>query len=77
MKLFQEYIHPSSVNEALTALNTPTGPACLIAGGTDLILDIRQSRRPPLRTIVDVTSIPELTKLQKGETGCSLVQPFH
>jgi len=63
MKLFQEYIQPSTVEEALSALHTSSKPVCVIAGGTDLILDIRQERRSPVHTLIDVSAIPEMCKL--------------
>ncbi|MEJ2266251.1 MAG: FAD binding domain-containing protein, partial [Anaerolineales bacterium] len=38
--------------------------ARLIAGGTDLLLDLQQRRHPAVDTLVDVTAIPELTGLE-------------
>ena len=60
--LWRQYHQPVSLAEALLALSAP-GPACPIAGGTDLILDLRQGHRPPVHTLVDVSGIPELTAL--------------
>jgi carbon-monoxide dehydrogenase medium subunit len=48
------------VNEALAALAEAPGPCRLIAGGTDLLLDLEQGRHPAVHTLVDVTQIPEL-----------------
>jgi xanthine dehydrogenase FAD-binding subunit len=62
--LWQQYIRPASLVEALQVLNDAPGPACPIAGGTDLILDLRQGRRPPVHTLVDVSGIPELIALE-------------
>ena len=42
MKLFQKYLQPTSIEEALTALAESSGTVYVMAGGTDLILDIRQ-----------------------------------
>lgn len=64
MKLWQEYLRPSSISEAVQALTSSSGPACLIAGGTDLILDIQQGRHSGVHTLVDITSIPELNQLE-------------
>jgi carbon-monoxide dehydrogenase medium subunit len=39
-----------------------------IAGGTDLLLDLAQGRHAPVQTLIDVTSIAELTLLeQRGD----------
>jgi xanthine dehydrogenase FAD-binding subunit len=64
MDLWQRFLRPDNVIEALQALSSAPGPACLIAGGTDLMLDIQQGRHPPVHTLVDITSIPELTALE-------------
>jgi carbon-monoxide dehydrogenase medium subunit len=64
MNLWQQYIFPTSVSEALQALASAPGPALPIAGGTDLMLDLRQGRHPPIHTIVDLTAIPEMTLLE-------------
>jgi CO/xanthine dehydrogenase FAD-binding subunit len=68
MKLFQEYFRPTTIDEAFEVMNASPGLASLVAGGTDLLLDIRQGRVPVLHTLVDITSIPELTTLElRGE----------
>ena len=41
------------------------GEARLIAGGTDLLLDLQQGRHPPVDSLVDVTQIPEMLKLER------------
>ena len=64
MKLFQEYYRPTSIDQAFEMMNASSGPASLLAGGTDLLLDIRQGRIPVPHTLVDITSIPELGALE-------------
>jgi xanthine dehydrogenase FAD-binding subunit len=64
MNLWQHYLRPTTVNEALNALASAEGPACPIAGGTDLMLDLQQGRHAPLDTLVDLTGIPELAALE-------------
>jgi len=39
-------------------------PLVPIAGGTDLLLDLEQGRHAPVQTLIDVTSIVELTRLE-------------
>ncbi|HSR47986.1 MAG TPA: xanthine dehydrogenase family protein subunit M [Anaerolineales bacterium] len=60
---WQNYLQPEGVEEALAALQSANGEARLVAGGTDLLLDIQQGRQPAVETLVDVTGIPELTTL--------------
>ena len=64
MNLWQEYKKPISVAEALEALTSAPGPALPVAGGTDLLLDLRQGRHSPLHTLVDLTFVPELAAIE-------------
>jgi xanthine dehydrogenase FAD-binding subunit len=68
MSLWKEYLHPTTVQEAVEALASAPDPACAIAGGTDLMLDLQQGHHAPVHTLVDLTSIPELHILEvRGE----------
>lgn len=64
MPLWNNYHLANSITDALRALREAPGSARLIAGGTDLLLDLQQGRHPPVDTLVDVTSIPDLTILE-------------
>jgi len=64
MTIWKNYCLAKSLPEALQALADAPGPARLIAGGTDLLLDLQQGRHPPVHTLVDVTRIPEMTILE-------------
>jgi CO/xanthine dehydrogenase FAD-binding subunit len=67
MTICEEYLQPLSVKEALTALHSASGAAAIVAGGTDLLLDLRQGRHPPVHTLVDVSAIPEMQAIRKGD----------
>lgn len=64
MNLWQQYVRPTSVTEAVTALTSAPGPALPLAGGTDILLDLQQGRHSPVHTIVDLTEIPEMKNLE-------------
>jgi carbon-monoxide dehydrogenase medium subunit len=64
MSLWQQYIRPASVSEAVTALTSAPGPTLPLAGGTDIMLDLKQGRHSPVHTIVDLTEIPEMKVLE-------------
>lgn len=64
MPIWNNYHLAQSINDALQALSAAPGPARLIAGGTDLLLDLQQGRHPAVDTLVDVTAVPELTALE-------------
>jgi xanthine dehydrogenase FAD-binding subunit len=68
MNLWQEYKQPTSLGEAIQALSSAAGPVMPLAGGTDLLLDLKQGRHPHVHTLVDLTSVPEMTALEvRGE----------
>lgn len=65
MRLWEQYYQPSSVSDALEILDRARGSARLIAGGTDLLLDIRQGRHPPVEAIIDITGIEEMRTIEE------------
>ena len=68
MYLWQEFRQPSSITEAIEDLVTAPSPAVPIAGGTDLILDMRQGRHKPAQTLIDLTKVPEMNLIEtRGE----------
>jgi len=69
MTLWQSYHLAHSISDALQALADAQGAACLIAGGTDLLLDLQQGRHSPIHTLVDVNGIPELSVLELRPAG--------
>ncbi len=64
MNLWQEYLRPTNLSQALKAFAEAAGPVLPVAGGTDLLLDLKQGRHAPVHTLVDVTSIAEMTVLE-------------
>jgi CO/xanthine dehydrogenase FAD-binding subunit len=65
MSLWNSYAQPSSVDEALELLVGCTGRSAIIAGGTDLLLDLQQGRHPPVDLLLDVTEIEEMTRIDQ------------
>jgi carbon-monoxide dehydrogenase medium subunit len=63
MALWEYYHLPKSVEAALTALAQYNGKARIVAGGTDLLLELQQGRRAPVAAMVDITKIPELCEI--------------
>src|SRR5919108_207924 len=64
MNLWQEYLRPTNLSQAIKAFSEASGPVLPIAGGTDLLLDLEQGRHAPVHTLLDVTSIEEMTALE-------------
>ena len=61
MKDFQ-YLAPRKLNEAALLMAEHAGSAQLLAGGTDLLIFMRNGRKSP-DIIIDAKKIPELTRL--------------
>ncbi|NJC98364.1 MAG: hypothetical protein FIB03_18865 [Anaerolineae bacterium] len=64
MNLWQNFVRPKNLSEAMDAFAHAPRPLLPIAGGTDLLLDLEQGRHSPVQTLVDMTSIAELTLLE-------------
>ncbi len=56
------YFTPDSTDEALEILDRYHGEALIIAGGTDVLPDIRKGKRNP-RCLVDITRIPGIDRI--------------
>jgi carbon-monoxide dehydrogenase medium subunit len=66
-----EYEAPTSVADAVRTLGRHNGAARPLAGGTDLIDQIRMGRHQP-RIVVDIKKIPELNVLELTAAGLRL-----
>jgi carbon-monoxide dehydrogenase medium subunit len=64
MSYWEKYVQPGEVEEALAALAAADGRGRIIAGGTDLLLDLQQGRQPPVEVLVDVAHIAELREIR-------------
>lgn len=62
-----EYAEPASLEEAISILER-SEDARVLAGGTDLILGMRERKTAP-RTIVNIKRIPGLNRMQIDEHG--------
>ncbi|GIK74980.1 MAG: molybdopterin dehydrogenase [Chloroflexota bacterium] len=62
---WQAYHTPQSVDEALSLLSQYAGGAQIVAGGTDLILDMQQGNHSALQALIDVTTIRDLDQIRE------------
>ncbi|MCS6907972.1 MAG: FAD binding domain-containing protein, partial [Anaerolineales bacterium] len=66
MAIWTHYYIPQTLDEALSLLcREPQSKA--IAGGTDLLLELQQGRHPPVRTLVDLSQIAALQRLEMSQ----------
>ncbi len=67
MTMWQTYFQPASLNEALELLARHAGRARLIAGGTDVLVELSRGVRPT-ETLIDITALHDL-KYVREENG--------
>ncbi len=64
---WQAYYQPETVAEALRLLAAHDGAARVVAGGTDLLLEIQRGRHPEIQALVDVTGIAGMTNIARRD----------
>jgi CO/xanthine dehydrogenase FAD-binding subunit len=73
--MWQKYLFPATVQEALEMLAAHPGESQIIAGGTDLVLQSKRGQCPAT-VIVDITRIPGLDAIKEREgyvtIGCQV-----
>ena len=67
--MWQDYISASNVEEVLQILQVHRERSRIIAGGTDLILEMERGIRKNLDVLVDVSRIPGLDQITLDEDG--------
>lgn len=64
MTIWKHYHFAQSPMDTLKALDRAQVDARLIAGGTDLLLELQQELRSPVDTIVSINLVTEITTLE-------------
>jgi xanthine dehydrogenase iron-sulfur cluster and FAD-binding subunit A len=67
--MWKKYILAESIQAAVEALANGGESARIIAGGTDLILEIERGVRQGINTIIDITKIPGLEEITEDQDG--------
>lgn len=69
--MWQTYFQPTGIEEALELLEQHAGKARLVAGGTDVLVELQRGIRPT-NTLIDITALHEL-KYIREENGIILL----
>jgi carbon-monoxide dehydrogenase medium subunit len=64
--MWEEYHFPGSVSEALEILSSCRGEARVIAGGTNLVIDLKDQARD-VKYLVDISGIEEFNSIEQND----------
>ena len=70
------YITPKSVKETLTHLKGLGTSGRIVAGGTDILLELDRHARPGVNTLLDVSRIPGLDRIHEDGDGMIHLGPM-
>jgi carbon-monoxide dehydrogenase medium subunit len=74
--MWQNYILAESIAQAIDALAETGESGRIIAGGTDLILELERGVRKGVSTIIDITKIPGLDEIAEDDNGIIHIGPL-
>jgi len=65
--MWDSYYSVSSVEDALSILESEGHKARVIAGGTDLVLEMKRDMHPEVRTLIDINRVSELNTIYEED----------
>jgi len=67
--MWEQYYLAASVDDALALLAQQASRARLVAGATDLVLELERGLRPGVETLIDISRLPGLRDISEDEDG--------
>jgi xanthine dehydrogenase iron-sulfur cluster and FAD-binding subunit A len=74
--MWKEYFSPVTLQETLQLLAVSGNKARLVAGATDLMLELERGIRKGVETVIDITRLPDLDLISLDEKGVIHVGPL-
>ncbi len=75
-KVIRRYETPASLDDALKLLAHYGSSARIIAGGTDIMLEMERGVRPDIDILIDITRIPDLDQISQTGDGSIHLGPL-
>lgn len=72
--MWNNYFMPETVEEALKLLEEGNENTKVIAGGTDLMVEIRNKKWPQLESVIDISRVRGLDRIYQDEQGLIHIQ---
>lgn len=74
--MWKTYIRPATIEDALNNLSKFSETSRVIAGATDLMLEMERGVRKGVDTLIDITSIPGLDEIRMDHSGWIHIGPL-
>src|SRR3989304_4866284 len=74
--MWETYLTPISLTETLDMLSRGRGQARIVAGATDLILELERGARVGVRSLIDITRLPALDHIRLDDRGWGHLGPL-
>lgn len=72
--MWKNYHMPETIEQVLDLLKEASPQTKIMAGGTDLMVEIREDKWPNLEDVIDITRVHGLDKIYQGEDGLVHIQ---
>ena len=72
--MWKNYHMPETIEQVLELLKEASPQTKIMAGGTDLMVEIREHKWPNLEDVIDISRVNDLDKIYQGEDGLVHIQ---